>query len=99
MSKEESIRLLKLAKAEIEWEYPLDYQIAIDNAIKALEQEPCEDCISKQAVLNKIKEVCFSKEWMRFRINNGSNGQRDFLIKYIGYLPTVTPRQKVRIKE
>jgi enolase len=47
MTKEEAIETLKVAKSEIEWEYPMDYQIALDMAIKALEKEP---------ILYKIKE-------------------------------------------
>ena len=57
-------------------------------------QEPCEDAISRKSVLSKIKEVCFSKEWVQFRVDKGSNGQRDFLINYIEQLPSVTPQQK-----
>lgn len=53
-----------------------------------------EDCISRQAVLSKIREVCFSKEWLQFRADYGSHGQRDFLINYIEGLPHVTPQQK-----
>ena len=63
--------------------------------IKALERQPSEDCISRQTVLSKIKEVCFSEEWVQFRVDNGSNGQRDFLINYIEQLPSVTPRSKM----
>lgn len=66
---------------------------AFNMAIKALSQEPCDDAISRDAVLSKINEVCFSKEWTRFRIDNGSNGQRDFLINYIEQLPPVTPQE------
>ena len=60
------------------------------------EQEPCEDAISRKVVLNKIKEVCFSreKEWIDFRVSQGSNGQRDFIIKFIESLPPVTPKPK-----
>lgn len=49
-----------------------------------------EDAISRQAVLSKIKEVCFSEEWEQFRVDNGSNGQRDFLINYIEQLSSVS---------
>ena len=45
-------------------------------------------------ILNKIKEVCFSEDWLQFRVDNGSNGQRDFLINYIEQLPPVTPTRK-----
>jgi len=64
----------------------------IKKALKLLKQEPCEDCISRQAVLSKIKEVYFSEEWLQFRLDNGSNGQRNFLINYIEQLPPVTPK-------
>lgn len=68
---------------------------AFDVAIESLKQEPCEEAISRQAVLSKIKEVCFSKEWGQFRVDNGSNGQRDFLINYIEQLPPATPQPKI----
>ena len=58
---------------------------------KLKEQEPC-DAISREAVLSKIKEVCFSKEWTQFRVDNGSNGQRDFIIDYIEQLPSATQK-------
>lgn len=55
-----------------------------------------EDAISRQAVLYKIKEVCFSREqeWVDFRISQGSNGQRDFIIKFIEDLPSIQPKPK-----
>ena len=45
MTNNEAIETLKVAKSEIEWEYPMDYQIALDKAIEALEQ------------IDKIKEI------------------------------------------
>jgi len=84
-----------------------EYVTARDMAIKALEQEPehlvnesgdlvkdlVKDTISRQTVLSKIKEVCFSEEWLQFRVDNGSNGQRDFLINYIKQLPPVNSQE------
>lgn len=69
---------------------------ALDMAIEALEQEPCEDCISKKAVLDKINEVCFSREQnsVDFRVAQGSNGQRDLIINFIENLPIVKPKSK-----
>jgi hypothetical protein len=62
-----------------------------------LEQEPFEDCISRQMVLDEISKVCFSRsrEWIEFRINNGSNGERDYIIKFIKQMPSVQPEQKM----
>lgn len=42
MTKQETIRELELIKGRIEWEYPIDGQIALDMAIEALEQERSE---------------------------------------------------------
>lgn len=71
-----------------------DNRLTDDEALELchiLEQKPCEDAVSRKSVLNKIKEVCFSEDWLQFRVDNGSNGQRDFLINYIEELPLVTP--------
>ena len=37
MSKDELINTLEIAKAEVEWNYPLDYATAIDQAVKYAE--------------------------------------------------------------
>lgn len=39
MTVEEAITILKIAKTEVEWNYPLDYAIAIATAIEALEKQ------------------------------------------------------------
>ena len=36
---EEAIETIKIAKAEVEWNYPLAYQIAFDMAIEALSKQ------------------------------------------------------------
>ena len=98
MTREERVANLKILKSRITvFDEDDDKQLkALQETIKELEQEPCEDAISRRAVLNKIKEVCFSREqeWVDFRVSQGSNGQRDFLINYIEQLPPVTPQPK-----
>lgn len=39
MTLKEAIKILEVAKAEVEWNYPLDYAVAIDTAIEALEKQ------------------------------------------------------------
>lgn len=39
MTPKEAIKILEIAKTEVEWNYPLDYAIAIDTAIEALEKQ------------------------------------------------------------
>ena len=37
MNKDELINTLEIAKAEVEWNYPMNYYLAIDQAIKCIE--------------------------------------------------------------
>lgn len=59
---------------------------AFELAIKALEQEPCDDCVSRQAVINAIANTCFflsSNDW-------------DELMACINSLPPVQPQPQPR---
>ena len=39
MTPEEAIKTIRVAIAEVEWDYPLDYAIAFETAIEALEKQ------------------------------------------------------------
>lgn len=39
MTAEEAIKTIQVAIAEVEWNYPLDYSIAFETAIEALEKQ------------------------------------------------------------
>lgn len=39
--------------------------------------------VAAREILNIIKEISFSKEWIKFRVNYGSNGVRDYIINFI----------------
>ena len=39
MNLKEVIKTLELAKAEVEWNYPMDYAVAIDEAIEAVDKQ------------------------------------------------------------
>ena len=39
MTYEEAIETIKIAKAEVEWDYPMDYAAAFEVAISALEKQ------------------------------------------------------------
>lgn len=56
--------------------------------------ESCKDTISRQALLSEIETVCFSEEWIKFRVDYGSNGTRDYIINYIKQMSSVQPKQK-----
>lgn len=38
MTEKEAIKVIEIAIAEVEWDYPLDYAVAFETAIKALEE-------------------------------------------------------------
>lgn len=58
-----------------------------DEIIKALEQEPCEDCVSRQAVLDAT--VKRNSIWNKITNSKGEN-----LEEIISQLPPVTPHPK-----
>ncbi|MBQ1208722.1 MAG: hypothetical protein IIX65_09345 [Lachnospiraceae bacterium] len=58
------------------------YTEALDMSIKALEQEPCGDAVSRQAVLEVIRK-CHCEEWVKADIGAP-----------IEALPSVTPQPK-----
>ena len=65
------------------------YEEALEMAIKALEQEPCEDAISRQAAINAAIEA--ADEW-----DGGGNRNREEIIaKALEQLPSVTPQPKM----
>ena len=84
MTLEETITTLELAISEVEWNYPLDYPIAFETAIEALEkqmprnhfQNKCE-CIVDYDILyksidNKCKsENCYLHNEYRIILRNG----------------------------
>ena len=49
MTAEEAIKTIRVAIAEVEWNYPLDYSVAFETAIEALE---------KQVAKKVTKSVC-----------------------------------------
>jgi ribosomal protein S27E len=71
---------------------------ALAQTIKALEQEPCEDCISRQAVMNALCDGCEL-------FKNGEQTCRSKCEEYhfLATLPPVTPQPKtghwIRFKE
>lgn len=50
MTAEEAIKTIQVAIAKVEWEYPLDYSIAFETALNALE---------KQIPKKPINEECY----------------------------------------
>lgn len=53
MTYEEAIKTIKLAVAEVEWNYPMDYAVAFEMAISALEKQ-----IPKKPTKTRSEIVC-----------------------------------------
>lgn len=47
MKPQEAIRIMKIALAEVEWEYPMDYAAAFETAIEALEKQAIKQATSE----------------------------------------------------
>lgn len=67
MTNQEAIEAIKLARSQVEWDYPMDYAAAFDKAIEALEQEPTllSSELEKNSKLEKIKaEIERQEKWL-----------------------------------
>jgi ribosomal protein L37E len=74
----------------IEGNYPLPKELGIEAcemAIEALEQQPCDDCISRQAVLDMLEDINAETEGVGFYYEH--------YVEYIKNLPPVTPQPKI----
>ena len=60
MTDKEAAEIIKVARAEVEWEYPMEYAAAFDKAIEALEREPLTDTEQRifLAAMSKEEKVC-----------------------------------------
>lgn len=96
MTREEALKIWDESVGFNEIECSSKLQEAISTAFKELRKDPCNDYINRRDVLDKINEVCFSKEqeWIDFRASWGSNGQRDLIIKFIESLPAIELKPK-----
>lgn len=61
MKPEEAIETIKIAIAEVEWNYPMDYAAAFETAIEALEKQVPIKPVSKYEYRDN-KNVCPSCE-------------------------------------
>lgn len=53
MTEKEAIKVIEIAIAEVEWDYPLDYAVAFETAIKALKE------IQQYRAMNRKLRKCF----------------------------------------
>ncbi len=90
MTKEEAIEIL-----EERWRYSKTYKYtdakireAFEMAIKALSAEPCEDCISREAYIERFRKWAYSE--YGHKMDDGA-----LAIRVAMSLPSVTPQPKM----
>lgn len=93
MSREEALEILKNDTVDTSD----DWCEALDIAIKALEQEPCEDCISRQAAIDladELKDDLPDDDHLSDMVMSHNEGILEYQTK-LSLLPPVTPTEKV----
>ena len=91
MTTEKAINILygmKAANLNLDDAYTKDKYEALEMAIKALEQEPCEDTINKQAAIDALSHMCSEDE-------NGITVSRANVNSMLKAMPPVTPKPKI----
>lgn len=94
MTREEAIKLLVNATYSDEWQGNQDLTTARNMAIEALEQEPCEDAISREDV---IRHICEEKPCYEENCK-GITYSRCPDIMWVNELPSVTSMSEEKPK-
>ena len=98
MTNEEAIKWLKVEASYIEEDVGHGKEIleAYDIAIEALEQEPCNDTISRQEVLDMCKKEIdhISKNWQNYHSPSEAKSGFSYIATNICDMPPVTPQPK-----
>jgi hypothetical protein len=89
--REKAIDLLDNLRGMIEDNQGNDYDFALKKGIEALEQEPCEDAISRRAAVEFLENHAETYEDVGVRMGFKAAAS---LINNRNYLPSVTPQQK-----
>lgn len=89
MTREEAIKLLVNAIYSDEFQGNEDLTTAYSMAIKSLEQETCDDAVSRQAVLNTLNNMDSTLDE-----NRTVESYKELLAACYNDLPSVTPTHK-----
>ena len=83
MTNEEAREAIKFGHCDDIY-YRKEYEEAVNMAIKALEQQPCEDCVSRQALIEK------ATSWDK----HFADSERCVSLTDIQNAPSITPQPK-----
>lgn len=104
MNNQEAIEVIKLAQAQIEWDYPMDYTVAFDMAISALQEQEAKhsiesnltqnalDLISRQAAIDALGEKPLA--WTEGEYELGLQNQWQSDVDALNDLPSAQPERK-----
>ena len=96
MTNREAIEVIKLAQAQVEWEYPMDYAVAFDMAISALQAQEF-DTVSRQAAIDALGEE--PEVWTgKDEYAQGLNNQWHYDVNALKALPSAQP-EIIRCKD
>ena len=62
MTYEEAIETIKIAQAEVEWEYPMDYAVAFDMALQAMQLQVAKKVTTMEGGCGAKFPICPSCE-------------------------------------
>ena len=104
MTREEAIKIIKECK-EKGFKHTFytvnEYDTALDMAIKALEQEPCEDCISRQAAIDYCYQLInVEHQQGSDEMNYGQEriNQTETILHHLEFMPSAQP-EIIRCKD
>ena len=97
MTNREAIEVIKLAQAQVEWEYPMDYAVAFDMAISALKAQEAkhstESSITQKA-LDTISRQAAIAEFSCCDLTPDGGIDVNYAIDFLEQLPPAQPERK-----
>ena len=96
MTTEKAIEFGKIFLKTIEDEKGSATYEFVEMAVKMMEKEPCEDCISRQAVFDMCKKEIdhISKNWQNYHSPSEAKSGFAYIATNINDLPPVNPQPK-----
>ena len=96
MTLEKTIEFGKIFLKSIENEKGSATYEFVEMAVKMMEKEPCEDCISRQAVFDMCKKEIdhISKNWQNYHSPSEAKSGFAYIATNINDLPPVNPQPK-----
>lgn len=96
MTREEAISIMNVIIHMLEPQYDTDrIEDAVDMAIKALEQEPCDDAVSRQIISDYVESHIQEINTGYGDLNKHTNEILRMIVNYIEKMEPVTPQPKM----